>query len=821
MKILKTPKRPRRTDRGERSGEAKVKAKTAFNATTSRSYLPWLLLSLCLGLFLLLLYPNLSIRQYNYALGDVAEHDIKAPEDFFIEDEAASLELQRKAAAAVLTVYDHDTTQMATLIQRMEAAFEQMRQWSQPPARAPQEQIDAAVKDLPPRPAEITTAYRDHKAAFETALSLSISDGAFSLLKETHFSLKLQSDIVRILSEIMGNGIVANKALLMRAADKGITLRELPSQKERSVKNLRPYYGPDQAKSMVRIVGQPLLASLEYDRINLVVDLIQRFLQPNISLNRHETEARKQLAMVQSKPILYKIKAGEMVLREGERVTAIQITKLRTLADQASTGKVLSRVIGGGLLLICLLLTAYYVGLQHTPAVGGEHDRNLLFCTCMLVVLLLVAKFAGILTDAWTGNTLFSIPASALVYGVPLACGAMTVCLFLGPALAHTFGLVVAVCSAIVFTNRLELFIYFWLSSVIAAYWTQSCRERQLIIQAGLKIGLVNVILAIAVDLFFGDVTGKHLLWNVVFAFMGGTFAGIITIGVAPVIEMLFHYTTDITLLERANLDRPLLKRLMIEAPGTYHHSIIVGSLVEAAAAEIGANPLLAKVCGYYHDIGKIKKPLYFIENQSNARNRHDKLAPSMSALILSAHVKEGVEIARQHKLGTAIIDTIKQHHGTSLISYFYEKAKQLKGEENVNVSDFRYPGPRPQTKEAGLVMLADVVEAASRTLENPTPARIQGLVQNLINKIFSDGQLDDCELTLKDLHRIAKSFYKILNGIHHHRIEYAEVQALPQTTSGENKDGDSDRQSSKKATRPAGKRQDEGRSHLKRLGLS
>lgn len=821
MKIMKTPKRPRKPDRGERSGDVKAKVKTAFNATTSRSYLPWLLLALCVGLFLLLLYPSISIRQYSYTVGDVAEHDIKAPEDFFIEDEAASQELQRKAAARVLTVYDHDTTQMATLIERVEEAFNQMRQWSQQPAPVQARMDEAPPLSLPPRPVESTTAYRDHKAAFETALGLSISEGAFSLLSETDFSLQMQNDIVRILSEIMGNGIVANKELLMREADKGITLRELPSQKERIITNLQPYYGPDQAKSMVRMVGQPLLANLEYARINLVVDLVQRFMQPNISLNRHETEARKQLAIVQSKPILYKIKAGEMVLREGERVTPIQFTKLNALADQARTGKVLSRAMGGSLLLICLLLTAYYVGLQHTPAVGGEHDRNLLFCTCMLVVLLLVTKFAGILTDAWTGNTLFSIPASALVYGVPLAFGAMTVCLFLGPALAHTFGLVVAVCSAIVFTNRFELFIYFWLSSVIAAYWTQSCRERQLIIQAGLKIGLVNVILAIAVDLFFGDVTGKHLLWNVVFAFMGGAFAGIITIGVAPVIEMLFHYTTDITLLERANLDRPLLKRLMIEAPGTYHHSVIVGSLVEAAATEIGANPLLAKVCGYYHDIGKVKKPLYFIENQANARNRHDKLAPSMSALILSAHVKEGVEIARQHKLGTAIIDTIKQHHGTSLISYFYEKAKQLKGEENVNVSDFRYPGPRPQTKEVGLVMLADVVEAASRTLENPTPARIQGLVQNLINKIFSDGQLDDCELTLKDLHRIAKSFYKILNGIHHHRIEYADVQGLTQPTSGENKDGDTDRQSSKKAARSGGNRPDEGRSHLKRLGLS
>jgi putative nucleotidyltransferase with HDIG domain len=816
---MKTATKTRKIDRAERSSEARTLG--VFHTATSRRYLTWLLLGFCLGLFLVLLYPSLSIRQYEYALGDVVEHDIKASEDFFIEDEEASLEHQRKAVAAVLTVYDYDTTLVTSLVQHVDTAFEEMRQRSQTRAEATAIGIENVIQ-VPPAPPEATdTAIDDPKAAFETALGLSLSGGAFSLLEEAHFSRQLQSDINHILSEIMKNGVVANKELLLHEADKGITIRELPTQRERLVKNLHHFYGPDQAKTMVRVVGQPILKDHDYARVNLVVDLVQRLVQPNISLNRHETEARKQLAVVQAKPILYKIKAGEMLLREGERVTAAHIAKLQALANQARSEKLLARLSGGGLLLICLLLTAYYVGLQHTPALSGEHDRNLLFCAFLLAVLLIVTKFAGILTEAWTNAAIFSIPATSLVYGIPLACGAMTLCLFLGPALAHTFGLVLAVCSAIILHNRFELFIYFWLSSVIAAYWTQSCRERQLIIQAGLKIGLVNVILATAIDLYFGEITASRLLWNAVFAFMGGAFAGIITIGVAPAIEMLFHYTTDITLLERANLDRPLLRRLMIEAPGTYHHSVIVGSLVEAAATEIGANPLLAKVCGYYHDIGKIKKPLYFIENQANARNRHDKLAPSMSALILSSHVKEGVEIARQHRLGTAIIDAIKQHHGTSLISYFYEKAKQLRGEENVNVSDFRYPGPRPQTKEAGLVMLADVVEAASRTLENPTPARIQGLVQNLINKIFSDGQLDDCELTLKDLHRIARSFYKILNGIHHHRIEYAEAASLSQDKSQESKNGDSDRQPPKKAARASGARPDEGRGHLKRLGLS
>jgi putative nucleotidyltransferase with HDIG domain len=260
----------------------------------------------------------------------------------------------------------------------------------------------------------------------------------------------------------------------------------------------------------------------------------------------------------------------------------------------------------------------------------------------------------------------------------------------------------------------------------------------------------------------------------------------------------------------------------MIEAPGTYHHSVIVGSLVEAAASEIGANPLLAKVCGYYHDIGKIKKPLYFIENQKDGINKHDHLAPSMSSLILISHIKYGVEIARENKLGQIIIDTIRQHHGTSIIKYFYEKARQQKGDDSVNIDNFRYAGPKPQTREAGLVMLADVVEAASRTLDNPTPSRIQSLVKNLINNILSDGQLDECELTLKDLHKIASSFDKILYGIHHHRIEYIEKK----TSNGENgrgkaRNGSPDRQPAKLLRDLTEEDPTDSEDHPRRLRLS
>ena len=308
------------------------------------------------------------------------------------------------------------------------------------------------------------------------------------------------------------------------------------------------------------------------------------------------------------------------------------------------------------------------------------------------------------------------------------------------------------------------------------------------------------------------------------FGFANGVMSAVIVTGILPIFENAFKITTDISLLELTDLNHPLLKEMVIKAPGTYHHSVFVSNMVEATAESIHANPLMAKVSAYYHDIGKIKKPLYFVENQVRGDNRHEKLAPSMSSLILISHVKDGVELAKQHRLGREIIDIIRQHQGSRLISYFYQKAKeQSRGRGNrslpVKEEDFRYPGPKPQTKEAGLVLLADAVEAASKTLVDPTPARIKGMVQKIINNVFSDGQLDECELTLKDLNQIAGSFTKTLSGIFHSRIEYPEPTTKGET--GKKKEnGDSNNLQASHERNRSAEDKDEAREDLKRLGV-
>ena len=795
-----------------------VKTQMSLNRLVDNSdTVRWALLIGLAVIFTFLLYPKLVIKKHTYKLGDVATRDIKAAKDFLIEDEDATEASRKQAVANVLTVYDHDVTLSARINRNVKKAFDDLRTTlkTTPPADL-LNKSQASAPGNEEKNLAIHQLIWQKKSDFEGKIGISVSDADYRILEQESFSGDIANLISAILAEIMENGVVANKEILLKESDRGIVLRDIKTKNEMLVYNLKHFYGLDQAKTMVTIIGQPVLQDKNYELKNLIVDFAQKLVQPNITLNRSETEERKKAASAEVKPIFHKIKAGEMILREGERVTKNQLLKLKTYQEGLNKGQVLTNCIGTALFILCILMTIYALCIHNRPDLNTT--KNLLFLSCLLVTFFFIAKVSESLADTITHYTPFSISADSMSYGIPLAAGAMTTCLFMGIEMAIPMALLLAIGTAIIFQNRFDIFIYFFLNCLMAAYWIQNCRERKVFIKAGLKLGLLNVILAAVIDVYTGGSSFFKLLWDWAFAFSGGVGAGIVTAGIAPLVEIAFDFTTDIKLLELANLDQPILRRLMLEAPGTYHHSVIVGTMVEAAAAEIGANPLLAKVCGYFHDIGKIKKPLYFIENQADGINRHDKLAPSMSSLILIAHIKDGAEIAKQHKLGHAIIETIRQSHGTSLITYFYEKAKQLKGEDRVNIDDFRYPGPRPQTREAGLVMLADTVEAASRTLANPTPSRIQGLVQNLISKIFSDGQLDNCELTLKDLHNIAKSFNKILNGIHHHRIEYPERQLL---INGKGNNGSTDRQPPKEISNGDDQNPTKSQRHLKRLGMS
>jgi len=772
----------------------------------------------------IILFPNLVITRHRYNLGDVAQRDIKSPRDFFIEDRAATETNRRQSVDNVLTVYDYDSELARALARNVEAVFAQMRtaadaQDSSETRKQTPNGSTAAVTDTADKQQELIIA--EKRKYLEEKLGIRVNEGAYVALEKVGFSNEISDLINRILKEILRNGVVTNKEILLKESEKGIVLRDVRTKKEQELRQLKKFYGLDQAKTMVRIVGQPLLSDLDYGLLNLVVDFVQRLIQPNITLNRSETQERKNKAAAEIKPVLHKIKTGEMLLREGELVTEVQLLKLQTLETRTKKEEVFLSSVGAAMLLMCLLITTYILHLNQPGRLAAEHNMSLLFMASVFLTFFFLAELSCKLSEVLTQSSALPIHMSSMWFGIPLAAGSMIICVFMGLTIAIPLAAVMAVAFAVIFENSLVIFLFFLVNGTMAAYWIRHCRERKVFITAGAKLGFLNILLVTSIDFYLAELSGAKLMWDWAFGFMGGIGAGIVTAGIVPLVEIAFGYTTDISLLELASLDRPILRRLMIEAPGTYHHSVIVGSLVEAAASEISANPLLAKVCGYYHDIGKIKKPLYFIENQEGGINKHDKLAPSMSSLILISHIKDGVETARENKLGKIIIDIIRQHHGTSIIKYFYEKARQQKGEDSVNIDDFRYVGPKPQTREAGLVMLADVVEAASRTLDNPTPSRIQGLVKNLFNDILSDGQLDECELTLKDLHKIARSFDKILNGIHHHRIEYIEKRSPASANGkGSTRNGSPDRQPAKLVRNFTGKDRADGKGHLRRIRL-
>jgi putative nucleotidyltransferase with HDIG domain len=332
--------------------------------------------------------------------------------------------------------------------------------------------------------------------------------------------------------------------------------------------------------------------------------------------------------------------------------------------------------------------------------------------------------------------------------------------------------------------------LYNLLGNVLAISLVAKVNLRGSLLKVGTFLGLANTLLVTFI-LFvqYGyQIMGypREIFFSLLFTFLGGGFSGFVVVGLMPIIES-FGYVTDIKFLELANTNHPLLTRLAIEAPGTSHHSFIVSRLAEAAAEAISGNALYARVASLYHDIGKTFKPDYFVENQKSGENKHDHIAPRMSSLIIQSHVKDGIELAKKYKLPQSIIDAIPQHHGTSLITYFYSKAKKLENPQmdSVDENDYRYPGPKPKSRECAVIMLADATEAATRSLDEPTPTKISGVVDMIIHKFFSDGQLTQCELTLTDLNTIGESFVKVLStSIYHQRVKYpGQKERTPRST--------------------------------------
>jgi len=364
---------------------------------------------------------------------------------------------------------------------------------------------------------------------------------------------------------------------------------------------------------------------------------------------------------------------------------------------------------------------------------------------------------------------------SISAYLIILPAGTMLISILVSPRIAIMSNTMMSILAGFLGDFDLSVVAIMLLTGILASGMVSRPHHRSTIILAGLAVSIVSLFIIFSVGILSREDVYR-MLYNGMYGAIGGILSAVLTIGTLPFFETTFDIITPVKLLELSNPNQPILRRLLIEAPGTYYHSILVGNLAEAAAEDIGANPLLCRVGSYYHDIGKLKRPYFFKENQITNDNPHDKITPNLSALVITSHVKDGIEIAEKSKLPSAVIRVIEEHHGNTLVAYFYHKALNAEGAEAVEKGKFRYPFRKPQTKEAAIVMLADSVEAYIRSLTEPTQEQVEQGVRKIIKDKLNDTQLDECDLTLKDMEMIAQAFVKVLAGIFHDRIEYPET---------------------------------------------
>jgi putative nucleotidyltransferase with HDIG domain len=472
------------------------------------------------------------------------------------------------------------------------------------------------------------------------------------------------------------------------------------------------------------------------------------------------------------------VEENERIVSKHERITPDVKLKLDSLRkaraergpESAGATQLLGTAIHVG---IVVMLYGIYLYLFRKRI----YENNLRLALIALLIL-----FVGALALITRELTV----EAPLEYLILLPTASMLLTIIFDSRVAFYGTVVMAFLVAGIWGNDYAVALSSLVAGALSVYTVRDMKNRTQIFRSLLFIfvGYALTILALALERFdtAADVAGR-----LPFALANAVISPVLTYGLLIFIERVFRVTTDLTLIELAQFNHPLLRQLSERAPGTYHHSMTMASLAEAAAAAVGANEVLARVGAYFHDIGKIRKPTYFVENQKTSRNRHDRLAPRMSSLIIAAHVKDGIALAREHRLPEEIVDFIPMHHGTTRMEYFYTKALRVAEEstdetklDEIKEADYRYPGPKPQTRETGILMLADAVEASARTLEDPSPQKLEALIDDIIRKRFAEGELDECPLTLTDLTKIKTAFLGVLVGIYHSRIRYPEPQELP-----------------------------------------
>jgi putative nucleotidyltransferase with HDIG domain len=606
----------------------------------------------------------------------------------------------------------------------------------------------------------------------------------------------LLNDALSVLKELYEDGIyTANQT---ESAGPEITVIQLVDEDGRY--NLPNARSLNDALVALRVRVNALSRDAETARA--LFDIFREGLQPNLLYSAAGTNRAIQRAIDQIEPSIVRFKEGDTLIEPGAIITPADIERLAAYraveVERRGHSLIFNQLFLERLILTSLLLIAVYIYVKQGLRELHKRNRAIAITAVSILLNLLIIRVIMEIGESALINTRPSL--SMLPYVAPYALAPILVAVLVGGAPAVLSALIIAVVFGLIQNNSVEFILIAFLSGVVGSYVSNNIRKRANLVRAGLVAGATAAIAGAAVGLLNGYSPGLVGQQTLV-ALIVGLFTGILAVGLLPVFEQLFKITTEITLLELTDFNHPLLRRMQIEAPGTYHHSLMVANLSENAAAAIGASPLLCRVCCLFHDIGKLVKPEYFTENQRDGINPHDEKNPSMSALVIKAHVKEGVEMARRFKLPRVINDVIRQHHGTTLIQYFYYQAQEREKEKRadshttapaktngkkareeatlkVDESTYRYDGPKPAFKESAIIFFADSVEAASRSLKKVTQPNVEELIDRIFKSRIEDGQLDNCPLTFHELDLIRKSFiYTVLNMLHA-RIEYPKSEA-------------------------------------------
>jgi len=692
-----------------------------------------------------------AVRVYE---GDISFKDVYAPYDFTYTgdiDEEKMKEAEAEALKGIHIIYEINTQISERFTSGLKAIFDKVRETQRMGGTVSEED---KVKNM--------QGLRDFTLSLETALSLI-----------------RQPDVDKVELAIAETAKIFIEKGILSAIDK----ESLRAEGIAAVAVINPKDSSEKVADVSSILtldelwsdaGSSMAQAFPNNKEirDASVEIMKILLSSNLLSSNDLTEKRTREAL-DKLPRTYKIvsvKKDEILISRGEKITKAHTKMLRQLGELHDIGGRLFYVIG----ILCLLVIFLLIAIVHLKFYESKifkDNRNLILISISAIFIISTAQ------------AIINSPLSS--YLIPLASASMVIAILLDAHSAFIFTVIMSIFIGVISGNNYGLMVVMFVGSSVGIYSVRKVRRRSKLLLAGIFIGVANFFAITTVNLL-NDVEPLLFLSEGGLGLLSGIASFFLCFGFLPILEYAFKILTDITLLEISDLNHPVLKEMATKAPGTYHHSLIVGNLAENASDAIGANSLLARVGAYYHDIGKIEKAEYFSENESEPK--HDHLAPSMSALIITNHVKDGADLARKFKLNQVIIDFIQQHHGNGLIYFFYQRAlEKTEDEQEIKEEAFRYPGPRPQTKETAIVLLADSVEASSRTLANPTPSRVQGLVQRIVNNKFIDGQLDECDLTLLDLHRISEAFVRILNAMFHTRVEYPDEDEKKTVRGGKN----------------------------------